>query len=340
MIRKFSVCFAALALIAASITGCAKKAVHDNYGIYSDLDATLKAAQKSDKKILLFFTRVDQGGLNASLINDVLHARDYAEKIGAEFETCNIDFSGERFTKESKNFDKSQNDRDMRTAVIYGAENTPAALVLTPKGYVITNITYLPAKNVSEFSEILEYERKKIDAMTFMLNDIESAKGTDRIKKIDALYEKTATNYRYQLRDLCEEIIKSDKKNESGLVGKYLLARASTKAMDCYINRQPEKAVDAYLEPVKSEFLSVEDKQRSYFAAAYITGNGMPGAETSEKIIGYLNAAIALDATTPLAERCKLLLERQESMLKSQQDTEAKKEAEAAGEPATDTKTN
>lgn len=332
MKKNFFTLINASLLIALSLlfASCAKKARPDNYGIYSDLDSALSAAKKSDKKVLLFFTRIDQGGLNETLLNDVLHASDYQKKVGDEFESCVIDFSGERFKKDSASFDKDANEHDMKTALLYGADSTPALLVLSKEGYVGASITYLPAKSVDEFTEILEIDRGNIDALDALLTELDSAKGLSRIQKIDELYEKTSTKFRYQLRGLAEEVIKSDKKNESGLVGKYLLARASTKAMDCYINREPEKAVEAYLEPLDSEFLSTEDKQRSYFAAAYVTGNGMPTAATSEKIIGYLDAAIALAPDTPLAERCKQLRSRQEMFLNNQKATEEKKAAESA----------
>ena len=94
-----------------------------------------------------------------------------------------------------------------------------------------------------------------------------------------------------------------------------------------------ESTVECYLEPLKSKFLSVEEKQRSYFAAAYITGKNDMSVENSEKIIEYLNAAVELDPQSELAERCRLLLERQERILADQKETAAKKAAEEA-EPA------
>ena len=331
MKKKLLKIFAACAFAAVVFSSCGKKIVKDDYGIYTDLESALKASKKSGKKLLLFFTKLEDGGLNESLVNGVLHADDYGEKIGAEFETCQIDYSRERFSKKSENFDEARNERDMRAAVIYGAESTPAVLILTKQGYVISNVSYLPAKNVKEFSDIIEVDRKNIEAMENLLSEIDQAKGVDKVKKIDELYEGTRANYRYQLRALSDEVIKLDKKNQSGLVGKHLLARASTKAMDCYLRREPEKAVECYLEPLQSKFLSVEEKQRSYFAAAYITGNNSPSVENSEKIIGYLNAAKDLDPNSPLAERCRLLLDRQEKILADQKQTAAKKAAEESG---------
>ena len=95
------------------------------------------------------------------------------------------------------------------------------------------------------------------------------------------------------------------------------------------MRRQPDKAVDCYLEPLKSKFLSVEEKQRSYFAAAYITGKNDMSVENSKEIIEYLSAAIELDPNSELAERCRFLLERQEKILANQIETEAKKAQEA-----------
>lgn len=329
-LKNIASLFALSILALAFLSGCSKKIQKDDYGIYSDFDSALSAAKKSGKKLLLFFTKMEDGGFNEKILNDVLHASDYNEVFGNEFETCLIDFSRERFSKKSENFDEARNDRDMNTAVIYGLETAPAVMILTKQGYVITNITYLPADNPQELSKIIELDRKSIDDMDKLLAEIDAAKGLDRVAKIDELFEQTKANYRYQLRALSDEVIKLDKKNQSGLVGKHLLARASTKAMECYLRRQPDKAVECYLEPLKSKFLSVEEKQRSYFAAAYITGKNDMSVENSKKIIEYLNAAIDLDPKSELAERCRFLLDRQEKILANQIETEAKKAEEDA----------
>lgn len=332
MASKAAALFVALAAFAAAalFCGCSKKSAPDAYGVYSDFDSVLAAAQKSEKKILLFFTKMEDGGHNEKIVNDILQAGGYNELFGGEFETCRIDYSRERFSRKSEGFDEAQNERDMRTAVIYGVDTTPAVVVLTKQGYVISNITYLPVDDPQGLKNIVELDRENIDGIENLLAQIDAAKGLERVQKIDELYEQTKANYRYQLRGLCDQVIKLDKKNESGLVGKYLLARASTKAMDCYLRREPDKAVDCYLEPLKSKFLSVEEKQRSYFAAAYIVGKDSPGVESSEKIISYLQSAIELDDKSPLAERCRFLLERQEKILANQKEMEEKKAAEEA----------
>ena len=330
----FALALASAAFLCAALLSCSKKSVKDEKGIYNDFDSALKAAKKSGKKLLLFFTKIEDGGFSQTISEDILRADDYASRVGIEFISCQLDYSRERFSKKSESFDEARNDRDMKTAVIYGAENPPQVLLLTKEGYVITNITYIPAKNVQEFCDIIEVDRNKIQEMESLLEDLKNSKGLERVYKIDALYERTSTNYRYQLRKLSDEVIRLDKKNKSGLVGKHLLARASTKAMDCYLRREPQKAVDAYLEPLKSSFLSVEEKQRSYFAAAYITGNNSPSVENSKKIIGYLTAARDLNPNSPLADRCKLLLERQERVLADQEETAAKKAEEDSAESA------
>ncbi|MCM1224123.1 MAG: hypothetical protein NC548_57690, partial [Lachnospiraceae bacterium] len=165
--------------------------------------------------------------------------------------------------------------------------------------------------------------------MEKLVSAVKVARGQEKISAIDLLYENMHTNYRYQLRELCDEVVRLDKKNESGLVGKYLLARAATEAMDCYLERKPEKAAECYTKYVSSQFLSVEQKQQCYYAAAYITGNERPSLEVSEKILGYLNSLVELDSQTPLAKQAKILSERQQEILKRQKEIEVKKDEEA-----------
>lgn len=323
--------FLFLIFFAIVFAGCVRNSSKDEFGIFHDLEKTISVAEKSDKKILLVFTKLESGGFNETLVNQVLHAQDYQEKIGAEFETCQIDFSKEDFSSQKKSAKKTkaQTERDMNTTVIYGVETPPTVMILSPQGYVISSITYLSCINVQEFSNIIEVEREKIDAMEKMVTAVKNAEGIEKISAIDLLYENTHANYRYQLRKLCDEVVRSDKKNESGLVGKYLLARASTEAMDCYLARKPEKAAECYIKYVRSKFLSVEEKQRCYYAAAYITGNERPSVKISEKILGYLDSLVKLDSETPIAKQAQFLAERQQKILERQKEAEAQNNEEA-----------
>lgn len=323
--------FLFLIFFAIVFAGCARNSSKDEFGIFHDLEKTISVAEKSDKKILLVFTKLESGGFNETLVNQVLHAQDYQEKIGAEFETCQIDFSKEDFSSQKKSAKKTkaQTERDMNTTVIYGVETPPTVMILSPQGYVISSITYLSCINVQEFSNIIEVEREKIDAMEKMVAAVKNAEGIEKISAIDLLYENTHANYRYQLRKLCDEVVRSDKKNESGLVGKYLLARASTEAMDCYLARKPEKAAECYIKYARSKFLSVEEKQRCYYAAAYITGNERPSVKISEKILGYLDSLVKLDSETPIAKQAQFLAERQQKILERQKEAEAQNNEEA-----------
>lgn len=323
--------FLFLIFFAIVFAGCVRNSSKDEFGIFHDLEKTISVAEKGDKKILLVFTKLESGGFNETLVNQVLHAQDYQEKIGAEFETCQIDFSKEDFSSQKKSAKKTkaQTERDMNTTVIYGVETPPTVMILSPQGYVISSITYLSCINVQEFSNIIEVEREKIDAMEKMVTAVKNAEGIEKISAIDLLYENTHANYRYQLRKLCDEVVRSDKKNESGLVGKYLLARASTEAMDCYLARKPEKAAECYIKYVRSKFLSVEEKQRCYYAAAYITGNERPSVKISEKILGYLDSLVKLDSETPIAKQAQFLAERQQKILERQKEAETQNNEEA-----------
>ena len=99
--RRFASIFALSVFALALFSGCSKKVAKDDYGIYSDFDSVLDAAQKSGKNVLLFFTKLEDGGFNEKIVNDVLHASDYNQVFANEFETCWLDFSRERFSKKS-----------------------------------------------------------------------------------------------------------------------------------------------------------------------------------------------------------------------------------------------
>lgn len=345
MKSKFSFAFAAMLVLSVFFSGCGQdKAVKNEFGWYVDLDACMTAAKKSGKKIIMLFSRDDSDHVSAGFKEKIFFTEEFMPEFSKQYELCNIDFSLSRFqavfpkddadkeTLKKASELKKQFDKDMRVAAIYGASVTPAVFILSADGFVMSEITYIEAQNTKEFAEMLESYAGEIALLDEEIESLKKAKGMDRVSAINALYDGTKTSYRYLLKDYIQEVIKLDKDNQSGLVGKYILADASSKSMDFYLSRQPEKAPDAYVKAAEHPYLSTEQKQQAYYAAAYITGSQDPSLETSEQIIGYLTAAIDVDPSSNLGKQCKKMLERTKEIYERQKAIDAQRAAEESEE--------
>lgn len=334
-----SILYSLLVMVMLSLAGCSGSVPKNEAGWYQDFEGTVKIAKKSGKNIMVLFSRDDRDINIKNLKERIFDTPEFFAAFSDDYEFCNLDFSGERFKKvksDGKKLsakEKKQNDRDMRTAVIYGMTTTPAILLMSPQGYVITDISYIPGNlTLSDFQGLVNSYSDEIKAMSNYVKALKLAHGLEKVTAIDLLFEETSTNYRYALNDLIYSVPKLDPKDESGLVGKYILAAASSESVDCYLNRHPEKTVDVYLKTAKSKYLNTPQKQQCYFAAAYVSRSNDNSVENSEKIISYLEQAVALDSESPIGVRSAEMIEREAERLARYKEIEARKKAEGAQE--------
>ncbi len=322
------------------LTGCNRPDI-SKYGWYSDLDVCLDAAKKENKNVFLLFTRDNSDQVSLGLKEKVFFTDEFKYLFSDQYKFCCLDFSIERLKMAAPAEDASSGekkiaaveakrlDRDMKKLVIYGAQTTPLLLVLTSEGYVISCVSYIPSKTPEEFADMMHMFDNDIISMTDEIKSLKNLRGVEKVQAIDRIYETTNNTYRYSLKDLILEVPKLDKKNQSGLVGKYILAAASTKSLDYYLDRHPEKAPDAYIAALNSNYLDTNQKQQCYYAAAYIIGSQDPSIEVSEKIMGYLQKAIDLDAESPLGQQCAHMLEKTKIIYERQKAFEEQKEKES-----------
>lgn len=344
--------FAVLVACTLIFSGCSKTEVKNEFGWWTDYDECLAAAKKNDKNVILLISRDGSDRVSAGLKESVFHKPEFNSMFGENFELCEIDISPELFVKanpkkdapkeekrDSKKYKKIL-DKRMRVVTTHGVQMTPTLYIATKQGYIIRDILYMPCDSVESFAELVDPYRDEIVEFCELVSTVENAKGTEKVRAIDTLYETANRNYRYQMTDLMRQVEKLDKKNETGLVGKYVLSLATSDAMDAYLARKPESVCAIYEKVAKHPRLSDDQRQQAYYAAAYVVGSNTPTPEETTKLIELLEKAIEIDANSGIGQRCTELLAQVKDFKIRQDELQKKVEAEGAQEDAEDSAEN
>lgn len=340
--KKFLLILASVMTLVLTSCGTESKVAN---GWFTDYEACLKQAQKDNKKVLLLVSRDEADNVSANLKQNVFYTEEFYAAYSENFTFCEIDVSPSLFKAANPGKDadakakreagkyKKILDSRMRVVTIYGVQNTPVMYVLSKEGYVMQILPYLPCTNTEEFGQILDSYKGEIDAYQTLVDDVNKASGIERVKAIDTLYENTNAGFRYMLTAEMKKVEKLDKKNTTGLVGKYVMAIATSDAMDAYLNRKPDTVASIYEKAAKHPALSDDQRQQSWYAAAYVIGSNTPTPEVTVKIIDYLEKAIGINPDSEIGKHCAGLLAQVKEFQIRQKEMENKvKEEEAEAE--------
>lgn len=330
-----------VSVAALSFAGCSKVETKNEFGWFTDYNACLKSAQKENKNVMLVISRDEADGMSSTLKENIFHTEEFADMFYSDFEFCELDvspslvkksYAGEDASREeireAKQYKKIVDDR-MRLCSILSIQVTPTLYLLTKEGYVIQDVPYLPVTDVNSFSELLAQYKPEIENLENLVEAVSLAKGKDKVLAIDNLYENCNKTYRYQLTDLMRQVEKLDSKNETGLLGKYILAIGTSDSMDAYFNRKPESVPGIYEKVAEHWSLTPEQKQQAYYAAAYIIGSNAPSPEVAEKLIDILQKIIDIDETSSFGKIAARSLEQVKDFKQRQEETERQMEEES-----------
>lgn len=349
-LKKFLTLFFATLLFIFS--SCENSKVKNEFGWYTDYETCLKESKKSGKKMLLLFSRDSNDEVSLPLKEKVLHTEEFKTEYSKDYNFCEIDLSNELFIKAKPPKDASKEDHKnakkykkildgrMRIFTVLSPNATPSLFVLSKDGYVLNDITYIPVETVAQFKELMAMYKDEVSKMEALIQDVESKKGKEKVLAIDSLYEETNSKYRYQLTDLIRQVEKLDKKNETELVGKYVLALASSDAIDAYLDRKPDIVSSIYEKAAKSPMLTIDQKQQALFGAFYVIASNTPTEEQSDKMIELLEKTIEVKPDSEIAKKCESSLQMVKDF-KARQEAK-KKQIEEEGAPeqeTTDTQT-
>ncbi|MCI1210179.1 MAG: thioredoxin family protein [Treponema sp.] len=283
------------------LTGCGG-VKPDEFGWYHDLAAAKKEAQTKNKNILLLMTADDSDTESSKMKTAVFNTDEFTAAEKDAFVFCNLDFSQSEYAKGQAADGASEKEKkvaenaaarfndNLKLATTYSITKTPCVLVLTKEGYMIAPIENdEETQTPSAYQALLDAESEKIGKVTDMVKATTVGGNVEKVRAIDTLYEATDTDYRYPLADLIRSVPALDEKNETGLVGKYVLATANADAMDAYMNKDVKGATDAFAKAAGSDKLSAEQKQQAYYTAGYILGSS--GSQDYDTMLSYFQSA-------------------------------------------------
>ena len=270
---------------------------------HTDLDSALAAAKKSDKDLLIFITQEGEDKLSTSFM-DTVCGQEVSEKISAAYEAVYMDFSQASFEKtvvhegDSGEAQKKANEaaesmqKNSRFAALINPEFTPAVYLFTREGYFVSHLVLKGDEDAAGFNKALSDDEVKLKALRQMIEKTKSGKALEKVAAIDVIFEATQPEYRFFIIDLVNEALSLDKKNKTGLMGKYLITRTEYDAMIAFYDNNAASAVNAYLNAAKEKFLTAEEKQQAYYMAALVMVKSS-GPESLPMIVTYLEMSLA-----------------------------------------------
>jgi thioredoxin-related protein len=320
--KKASAVAAALIALSMIFTACGKKATVDQYGWYHDFDDAKKVAKKQSKNILLLISMDGDDDGSKTLKKDIFDTNDFRKNVSKDFVLVNLDFSKEASEeakapanatdKEQKSAEKKAAllKKNMKVASMYNVQTTPAVFIVTKDGYYIAAIEYDSTVNTAAaYIKVLTGKAADIKTVTDLVKTVHKTSGIEEVKAIDKLFEATRPEYQLLLADLCRSVPELDKKNESGLVGKYVMAAAYADASGLFRDGNYVGASKIFSDAAVNKYLKAEDKMQAYYTAAYLLGSS--GSTDYPKMLELLQKSYdaAPDKESDNAKQVKNTLE-------------------------------
>lgn len=294
------------------VFSCSNAKVNES-GWYEDFEATKKIASSKNKNILLFVNSDFDVENSEKAVSLLLDSSSFVDGVKDDYVCVHFDFTKinevmstvtDNMSKEEKKSLEAKRallEKQFATADSFGIQSTPAIIIAHSKGYFITDVNFdFASNNVDGYISLVKEEKETVENFEQMVSACKKGSSLEKIKAIDTLYESQAEIHRLLLADLFRSIPEMDKKNESGLVSKYLFATANCDAYKCLTKMQFSDAVNVYKKYAEDERVSASDKQNLYYLAANILSNS--GNYDFELVISLLQKALEADPESSYAD--------------------------------------
>lgn len=334
--------FLTAAAAALTLVSCGAKT--DAAGWYDDFEAAKKAARSADKNILLFVNSDMDVPETADGVQFLLGSDAFTKAVKDKFVCVHFDFTDlaaamavvpegatnkEQKAAESR---KKKLNSQFQVADGFMIQETPAVVLATKDGYYITDVSFdFLGTSASGYVSSLALEDSAIDEMNAMVAATKKGSVVERVKAIDALYESQAEGHRLLLADLCRQVLSLDKKNDSGLVSKYIVAVAHADAYSYLVTGDVENVLAVYEKNAADKRISPEDAQTLYYIAANVLANTRVG--DADKIIELLEKAVNAAPESEYVETLMQILDSVREM-KAAEESGAASSEEASEETA------
>ncbi len=269
----------------------------------TNLDEAKTAASKQKKDLLIAFTGSDWNDPSKALIKDVF-TKDFFKKESRKFVLANVDI-----VQDETKMDKAALEANYKAATTYGVQALPSFVFVTPDGDVYATASV--AEDTKTLDAVVKYLDTFKDARKKLVDlkkKIGSSKGADKAKAIDQFVEAVQPSQREQYANLIRQVPDLDADGKAGLKGKYQLQVAYLDAVALYQEKKLTEAGDCFIKLAEGTTLSAAQSQEAWYMGAYMYA--MSGTVENEKVLGWLEKAIAADPTNPGAEQIKQTIEQ------------------------------
>ncbi len=329
--KKFAYTVLALLALSVFLAGCGKNAKLDTSHCTSDFEGGISAALRENKQIILFFSS-DEDEKSPALKENLLETADFLTALTEKYVLVNLDFSASRFEsvmapvpEDSKREEKAQAEararltKDMKTAMAVAAQGSPAFYLLTKEGYPVAAFAIDAEATAGEFvASMNEQTKDALEAYTKLLSAADSATGSDKVRALDAVFEATNAEWRYLVLSFSRQIVQLDKNNDSGVVGKHILALANGRATDLFLEQDVKGASAEFVNAAQNALLTAEEKQEAYYTAGYLLAQG--GSTDYDAIQGLLQLAYDAAPESAHAADVRLLINAVAERIAMQQE--------------------
>ena len=270
--------------ICALLLSCGNKALKDDCGCFVDYDEALTAAGKDNEPLLIILTQ-DGENISVSSKYTVFHA-DFSQNAHQKMTAPDEATSDQQ---QLANTYTTIMQKNYQLAILLGVSQMPAAFLCTKEGYVVAEISGADYTDKTSFENKINSFNSELERFNKLVAQTKKGSAIDKVEAIDGIFMATDQTYRTFLLLLVQKAIELDKTNETGLIGKFILAQAQAQAMVYYSQGDVETAVRKYLEAADNNFVKPEDKQECFYTAAYLVAYS--GSEDYKGILSYLQTA-------------------------------------------------
>lgn len=255
-------------------------------GWYTDYDSALKAAKSGNRSILLLLTSDTDLDFTAKAIDALVRKDDtFSKSVKKDFVCLFFDFTNikdklsvldENATnKAQKAYEKDRKILDRKFFIadhFLCGNDTPCARLISSDGYYITDVNFdYATENVGAYVKILETYQDEIKFRNDLIAATKKGSSLERVVAYDALYESLPESNRIGETQIHDAILSLDKKNESGLVEKYLAESINAEAYAKIMKLDIDGAVAVYEKRIEDERLSPDVKQELLCYAAAVS---------------------------------------------------------------------
>lgn len=317
--------FALLSCLALLFASCGGG--KNENGWYTDFDKAKKAALSKNKDIVLFVSSMYDIPGTQEGVDLLVGTSEFTKAVAEDFVCVYFDFTKipeimgqnpDSLTgSEQKSLEKKQDAlrKQLSYADIYGVRSTPELSLITREGFFISsvNFDYLNT-SVSGYKDMLYMEIGPLQDFEKLLDSARSKKGTisERMDLYDTIYKTTDEVRRRSFYPLWKEAAELDRKNESGMLGEFIIETAHIDATNEIIdNRNLEAASKIYENAASDERISADEKQ----LLLYYATEPYRSSSTAkfDEIIRLLNESLEASPESQYADGIRMRIEEAEA---------------------------